>query len=232
MLPRLYVLSSLSLLFACSGPAPFEEESVKPGINESFVGAEADVASIKNRLEGESREIFVHRARIAGAMGIEAGMHVADIGAGTGIFMSYFAKGVGSEGKVYAVDLSEQLVEQLAIQASESDYSQVEVVQCEDRDVCLPEGSVDMAFICDTYHHFEYPRNTMATIHRAMRPGGHLVVVDFERIPGVTREWLLDHVRAGKEVFRSEIEAAGFEFVEERPIRGLSENYFLRFVRK
>ena len=86
-------------------------------------------------------------------------------------------------------------------------------------------------FACDTYHHFEYPQATLASIRRALRPGGTLVVVDFERIPGKTRPWLLDHVRCGKGQVIAEIAAAGFELVEEVPL-GLEENYFLRFVRR
>jgi hypothetical protein len=55
------------------------------------------------------------------------------------------------------------------------------------------------------------------------------VVIDFERVPGESREWTLDHVRAGKEVFQAEIESAGFTLVEEVDIEGLEENYFLKF---
>ena len=62
--------------------------------------------------------------------------------------------------------------------------------------------------------------------------GGRLVVIDFDRIPGKSRQWILDHTRAGKEVFRAEIEAAGFEFVEEVKIPGFVENYFLKFEKK
>ena len=54
-------------------------------------------------------------------------------------------------------------------------------------------------------------------------------MIDFERIPGKSREWLLGHVRAGKEVFRKEIEDAGLTFVEEVKIGGFKENYYLRF---
>lgn len=69
----------------------------------------------------------------------------------------------------------------------------------------------------------------MASIVRALRPGGRLIVIDFERIPGVTREWVLNHVRAGKDVFKKEILEAGLRFEEEVEIPGLEENYFLRF---
>ena len=59
--------------------------------------------------------------------------------------------------------------------------------------------------------------------------GDTLVVIDFERIPGKSREFILGHVRAGKEVFRSEIVAAGFRYVEEIKLPEFKENYFLRF---
>jgi predicted methyltransferase len=86
-----------------------------------------------------------------------------------------------------------------------------------------------VAFVCDTYHHFEYPRSTLATIHQSLKPGGALIVIDFERIPGKSREFTLNHVRAGKDVFQSEIESAGFKMVEEVEIPGFEENHFLRF---
>jgi predicted methyltransferase len=62
-----------------------------------------------------------------------------------------------------------------------------------------------------------------------MKSGGHLVLIDFKRIEGKTKKWTMDHVRAGKEVFQAEIEAAGFSLVAEEQIDGLQENYFLRF---
>jgi len=69
----------------------------------------------------------------------------------------------------------------------------------------------------------------MQSLVKALKKGGTVVVIDFERIEGVSREWLLGHVRAGKEVFLKEIEDAGLTFVEELQIDGFKENYFLRF---
>ena len=69
----------------------------------------------------------------------------------------------------------------------------------------------------------------MNSIVSALKPGGELIVVDFERIEGVSREWLMEHVRAGKEVVRKEIEESGLVFLEEVKLEKLKENYFIRF---
>ena len=91
----------------------------------------------------------------------------------------------------------------------------------------LPPRSVDLVFICDTYHHFEFPFKTMASIHEALRPGGRVIVIDFHRIEGKSRYWVLNHVRAGQEVVVKEIESSGFKKVAETKL--LKENYFVEF---
>jgi SAM-dependent methyltransferase len=139
---------------------------------------------------------------------------------------------VGPRGWVFAVDISPAFIRHILKQAHDDELRKVTAVLCPEDSVSLPPDTIDVAFVCDTYHHFEYPRGTLASIHRALRPGGALVVVDFERIPGSSRQWVIDHVRAGKNEVRSEIEAAAFTFLEEARIPGFEENYFLRFQKR
>lgn len=214
-----------------SAPVPASEESVRPGLNDRFLAEELNVDEFADRFEGESREIFVHRAAILAALEVREGMNVADIGAGTGLFVKPIADVVGPRGRLFAVEISEGFVEHLRARAAAADLDQVEVVLGDERSVRLAPRSLDLAFLCDTYHHVEYPRSTLASIHAALRPDGVLVIVDFERIPGVSSPWLLDHVRAGKKATIEEIEAAGFTFDREVEIEGLVENYCLRFRR-
>ncbi|NNL85402.1 MAG: methyltransferase domain-containing protein [Myxococcales bacterium] len=219
------------MVFAAADEAAQDEASVRPGINAPFLAEDLDVEEWTNRFEVESREIYLQREAITDALEIEPGMGVADIGSGTGLFLSLLNDRVGSEGTVYATDIAPKFVAHLKDRVAKEDLDQVEVVRGGEREVGLPAASVDVAFVCDVYHHFEFPKASLASLMEAIRPGGHLVVIDFERIPGETPEWIVNHVRAGKDVFRSEIEGAGFTLVEEVDVPGMKENYFLRFKR-
>ena len=229
--------ASLALLIvAClgcnaTGTSAAPEETVKPGINDSFLSPELDVESFVERFEGESREVYAKRSEIVLAMAIQPGQTVADIGAGTGAFISLLAEAVGPKGQVLATDIAPAFVERLATRAAAGGYTWVKASLGGERDVILPDASLDMAFICAVYHHFEYPRTIMASLHKALKPGGEVIIVDFERIPGVTKEWTLGHVRAGKHVVTEELESYGFSFVEELKIRGMNETWVRRYRR-
>ena len=205
------------------------EQSVKPGVNKNFLDPELDVDKYVKRFEVESREVYLARNEIVAACGIQQGDVIADVGAGTGLYTRLFSKTVGPDGWVYAVDIAPRFLEHINKESAQQDIQNITGVLCAENSVSLPPKSVDVVFICDTYHHFEFPNSTMTSIHRALKDDGHLVVVDFERIPGKTREWLVDHVRAGKDVFRAEIQDAGFNLVEEKKVKGVKENYFLIF---
>ena len=204
-------------------------KSVKPGINAKFIDPDLKVDDWLKRFEVESREVFHARKEVLAACGVEKGMVVADIGAGTGLYTRLFAQATGPKGWVYAVEISGNFLEHIVTRATQEGHQNITGVLCAPNSTGLPPNSVDLAFICDTYHHFEYPADTVGSLVKALKTGGTVVVIDFERIPGKSRDWLLGHVRAGKEVFRKEIEDAGLTFVEEVKIGGFKENYCLRF---
>ena len=204
-------------------------KSVKPGVNDGFLDPNLNVQEWVERFEVESREVFHARREIMRQLDLKPGQRIADVGAGTGFFTLLMAEAVGENGWVFAIDISPRFVEHLAKLFDQRSVSNVTTVMGDDDSICLPPGSIDAAFICDVYHHFEYPLQTMQSIHSALTEGGKVVVIDFNRIPGVSREWTMGHVRAGKQTFIDEIEQAGFEFVAERKIPGFDENYYLEF---
>jgi len=164
-------------------------------------------------------------------MNLKKGQEGADVGSGTGLFLPLLAQSVGVSGKVYALDIAPKFIELLKKRVEQEHLEQVEVRLSKERSVELPALSIDAAFVCDTYHHFEYPQHVLFSLFKAIRPLGSLVVVDFERIPGTSRQWVLEHVRADKRTFVKEIEQAGFVFEDEAKVPGMQENYVLRFRR-
>jgi ubiquinone/menaquinone biosynthesis C-methylase UbiE len=207
-------------------------DNLPSGINDSFLDPNMNVEQFIKRFEVESREVFACRAQILEAIQLKPGMAVADVGSGTGLYLRPLSRGVGAEGKVYAIDIAPKFVKHLRDRAKEENLDNVEVVLCSDRDVNLKGNSIDRAFICDVYHHFEYPEGSLKSIYRAMRTGGKLILVDFHREPEVSperKQWLQGHIRAPLETFKREIVDAGFKFEEQVKIDGFSENYLLRF---
>src|SRR5262249_47584715 len=148
----------------------------------------ADVERWKKGFESDDREVYRNRREIVAAAAVKPGMAVADIGAGTGLFTMLFARAVQPGGRVYAVAISRAFVAYIRERAKAEGLDNVIAVLTQGTDTELAEGSVDLVYTCDTYHHFEQPAQTLQSIRRALRPGGRLVVVDFEKIPGQTRE--------------------------------------------
>jgi ubiquinone/menaquinone biosynthesis C-methylase UbiE len=199
-------------------------QGADPAINVPF--ADPEFEEWVRRFERPGREVYDQRHEIIAATGVEAGMAVADIGAGTGLHTWLFAERVGPDGHVYAIDISPVFIENIRRIAEAKGLGNVSAILNTQDDVRLPPASVDLAFLSNVYHHFEQPQPIMASIHRALRPGGTLVVIDFERGEGAP-QWVRHHARIGREQALEEISGFGFELLEDADF--LQQNYFLRF---
>jgi ubiquinone/menaquinone biosynthesis C-methylase UbiE len=205
-----------------------QDKSVKPGINDPFKDPNLNIQEWLSRFERESRETYDKRKEITAACELKPGMVVADVGAGTGLFTRLFAVEVGERGTVYAVDIAQKFLDYIDESAKKAGLKNIKTVLGTDTSAQLPRGAIDLVFICDTYHHFEYPDRMLKSIHEALKPGGRMVVVDFIREEGKSRPWILNHVRAGQAVVEKEITTAGFRKIGEvKDV--LKENYLVIF---
>jgi SAM-dependent methyltransferase len=224
-----WVVGGIVLVIGAVAPiaAQHQPEHITPTaekLNESFG---ADSAQWVTGFESEGRAIFDKRFEVLDALGLEPGMDVADIGAGSGLYSRLIAERVGPSGQVFAVDIAANLVNHITETATAMGLGNVRAIVGGDKSPRLLEQSVDLVFIADSYHHFEYPGEMLQRIKKALRPDGRLILIDWERIEGVSHPFILAMVRAGKAIFIDEFEAAGFEFVEEIPI--FTEEYMLEF---
>jgi len=214
-----------AILLAASrqdGPA------VDPSVNDRF--RDPDVEENVERYEREGRPVYKYRHAIVAAMGLQPGEDAADVGAGSGFMARLIAREVGPEGQVYAVEIAQATVDHIEEAAREEGITNIKGVLGADRTTHLPPDSVDVVLITDTYHHFEFPVDIMESIASALRPNGRLVLVDYERIRGVTSESRYEHLRAGKGTFTDEIKDAGFDLEKELPL--VPDSYYLVFRKR
>jgi predicted methyltransferase len=208
--------------------AESELVSVRPHINDRYMEPGA-VEKWTDKLERERREVIAERDAIVAALELTPGMIVADIGAGTGAFLQALSVDLGDEGKLYAVDIAPQFLTHLRERAAREQLANVEVVEGSPTATNLPESSVDLLFICDVYHHLEYPSVYLRSLYRALRPGGRMVIVEFDKVPGKTSKAMMEHVRQDKPTLLAEVTAEGFVLEREIDTLKLDENYMLVF---
>jgi ubiquinone/menaquinone biosynthesis C-methylase UbiE len=211
-----------------SGATWAQDKSVAPGINQPFLDRPFEAWADSFHREG--REVFDKRDEIVVSSQVKAGMTVADIGAGTGLFSRLFSNAVGANGKVYAVDITKSFVDNTMANVRKEGFTNIIGVVNTPKDVPVPAGSVDVAFLSDVYHHFEFPQAMLRAMHAALKPGGTLAIVEFERIEGVSSARILEHVRQDKVMLIKEAEAEGFKLIEEK--RFMKQNYFVRFAKQ
>jgi tRNA A58 N-methylase Trm61 len=202
-----------------------QEESIHPGINDRF--RNPDVEEWLARFERDNREVYTRREEILAVLNLTPGMDVADIGAGTGFFTMLFAQTVGPDGLVYALDIAENFITHIRESAEQLGLANVRGIVNPVDSTTLTPNSVDVVFLAHTYHHFEYPFKMLESIRSALRPDGIVVLIELERIEGVTEKFVLNMVRAGKGTFTDEFKNAGFELLEEVPFS--KRNYILKF---
>ena len=130
-------------------------------------------------LERPAREQEERTDLLVDALGLAPGDVVADIGAGTGYLALRMAAQVAPDGRVHAVDVQPRMVELLRQRVAGAGLANVEPRLGTVDDVGLPAGSVDVAVMVDVYHELEYPFEVLASIIRALKPGGRVVFVEY-----------------------------------------------------
>jgi ubiquinone/menaquinone biosynthesis C-methylase UbiE len=155
--------------------------------------------------------------RLAAWLELRPGMRVADLGAGDGTFAIAVARRVGPAGHVYATELDHELLAAIRSAARREGLANIEVIEGSVSSTNLPEACCDALFSRVVYHHLADAAAINADLFRALRPGGRLLVIDFE--PGGIMDWIgLEHAEreghgtpAAKVV--REVSAAGFQLV-------------------
>jgi ubiquinone/menaquinone biosynthesis C-methylase UbiE len=208
--------------------AAAQQQTITPTAKELNKAFDAEASQWTARFEHEGRAIYDKRYEVLDEMHLKPGMNVADIGAGSGLFARLMAQRVAPRGMVYAVDISKNMIDHITNIAEQEKIANLKAVLGDPHSPRLEPHTLDLVCIIDAYHHFEFPQDMLREIVKALRPDGTLVLVDFKRIDGVSKEYILKMVRAGEGTFTDEFQNAGFTLVERRDDM-FDDNYLLRF---
>ena len=150
-------------------------------------------------------------------MGVRKGMTVADVGTGVGYMLPSLSRAVGPDGRVIAEDIFDDFLGAARQVAENQKLANVSFVKGTETDPNLPEGQVDEALVLDAYHHFDYPEKMLAAIHKGLKSGGRLVVVEYYKRPeAMPNGRAMTHIRLDLLDVIKEIEANHFHLVMEK----------------
>lgn len=111
-------------------------------------------------------------------MDISPSDNIADIGAGSGYHVFQMAP-LTAQGQVYAVDIQPEMLAVIERRKKTYKIDNVTLVTGDEKNVNLPENSVDKVLMVDVYHEFSYPAEIAASIKKALRPGGKLYLIEY-----------------------------------------------------
>ncbi len=132
-------------------------------------------------LDRSEREREEQPEKALDLIGIQPGMTVADVGAGTGYMTLRIAKRVGPDGKVYANEIQPEMLERLSENAQRAGLNNIETVLGSEGDAKLPAGKMDLIVLIDVYHEFSRPQEMLQSLRRSLKPDGRLVLLEYKK---------------------------------------------------
>jgi predicted methyltransferase len=174
-------------------------------------------ANVAKGLSGADRDKRQRPAELVRAIGVKPGMTVADVGTGVGYMLPYLSAAVGPDGKVLGEDIFDDFLAKARATSEQAGLKNVTFVKGTEKSANLPDGQLDVILALDSYHHFNYPKEMLASFKSALKPGGHLAIVEYYKREGAMggTNSALTHIRLDDADLIKEVESVGFKLVEE-----------------
>jgi len=147
------------------------------------------------------RDFILPRKNILKEVGIKPGFHILDYGCGPGGYVIPAAELVGKSGKIYVLDIHPLAIQAVQSIALKHQLTNVKTI-CSDCKTELPDNSVDVVLLYDTFHVLSDPERVLEELHRVLKPDGILSFSDHmkenEIVSKLTSRGLFKPWRKGK----------------------------------
>lgn len=179
-------------------------------------------------LDDPARDTYQKPHEVVTALNLRPGEVIADIGSGSGYFTLRLARHVGETGRIYAVDISPDMIVHLNRRIRDLHVQNVISILAAPDDPLLADASIDRFFICDTWHHIEDHPHYLARLQKMLKPGGQVVMIDFKKAETPVGPPM--EMRISRDDLVKEMDANGFKVVADHAL--LPYQYFLVFAVK
>ncbi len=132
--------------------------------------------------------------------GITKGMRVLEVGCGSGAYTTFVARAVGEEGKVYALDIQPEMLQQLEHKLAKpenEDIKNIELVNSSAYDLPFDDGSLDLVYMVTVLQEIPDRSKALQQVRRVLKPGGVLAVTEWLVDPDYP--WKSTTIRLGRE---------------------------------
>ncbi|MGE0405125.1 MAG: class I SAM-dependent methyltransferase [Candidatus Korobacteraceae bacterium] len=163
---------------------------------------------------------------------LKPGMVVADIGAGAGLFSRPLARKIVPGGKVYAVDVQQELLDYIRQTVKEQGISNIQTVLGEFRDPKIPSADVDLAFFNDVLHHIEQRAEYLKALASYLKPGGRIALVEMNGADPNTPHRDHPEMLVSREQIDQWMSAAGLKLAREFPELFPNTKWFLVYEKR
>lgn len=160
-------------------------------------------------------------------LGLNDGMKVVDLGAGSGFYSFGAAKIVGSSGRVYAVDVQKDLLERIRSVGTNQGLRNIEVIWGNVEKIGgtkLREAIADRVVASNVLFQIAKQDDFVLEIKRILKPGGKVLIVDWSGITPLSPKKIVSEPQA-----RTLFEKSGFKF--DQSFGAGDHHYGLVFVR-
>ena len=183
-------------------------------------------------LEGPQRVATQKIDVVLSKLSLKPGMVVADIGAGSGLFSRPLAQAVAPGGKVYAVDIQQDLLDYINKRDKEENIRNVTTVLGEFNDPKIPVRDVDLGFINDVLHHIQNRAAYLKALGTYVKPTGRIAIIEMDKNDPNTPHKNQPELLVARDEILQWMSDAGFKLVDEHPDLFPGTKWFLVFGRK
>ena len=199
-----------------------QETFLKPATAQNLENADVSVKAN----EFADRDEWQKPDEVVKSLNLKPGDVIADIGAGDGYFTRRFAKAVSPGGQALGLEISSSKVAYLRKDAERSGLDSYKALLLKSDDAGLEPGSMDVVFMCNTFHHLANRVEYLKRLSKSLKKNGRVVIIDFYKKSMPVGPQSLDH-KLAREVVLQEFQEAGYKLEDDKGF--LPYQYYLEF---